>query len=1693
MEGILSYIKRHLRACVFCVFFVCGFLPLGNDASAQTAFTCDDTVYLSQQGQLYRIDQTTTPFTSVPIGSTAVFNYNAMGLNAENNFIYAMGRGADNGNLKRIDSQGNVTNIDNTLSGGIYTAGTFDGNGNFYIKAFNSNTTMYRVDVGESPPTYTLVALDTARRVNDMAFNPRDDLLYAHEQDTDTLLTINPSTGVTSTMALTGPFVPALGGSLTGSSWFDTQGRFYVLVNDTREIYRINIQTGATELVNSISQASTGDATSCVFTNDLVTSTKTADKSSASPGDFVTYTITLNNTSDFVLSTVDVTDNLPSGFSYVDGSATINDVQTDPDSTDPLTFNSVSIAANSTTTIRYTILISAGLQPGSYTNTVNAVDQNTGFSLTVQADVAIEVENDALFDLTTIIGKVFHDKNKNGVQDEGEIGIPGAKVVSATGEIITTDRYGRYHLAAVESGRNDRGTNFILKLDVDSLPEGSKLTTENPRVQRLTSGVMTKFNFGVSLPDDGKIKIQENEVLSSLPVVDTSKHDIIISKTEDNVYNMDVIPTGEPTTSIASSEIPPIHNEKFLASLAPAAGHTNEPYVSVSQDQFSYAPKLNVLLKKRIGLSNPSDRSKLFEDAKFYIYSNYHDFIENYEILIFDGEDDDLYNPLKTITAKDVNNFTPIKWNGILDNNNLVDANKSYKYILRVYDKDGSVDETSINYFNILPNMASSGKSKRDYSTKVPGFGIDRTESRAISLPLGKIVVYGQDLKPGDIVKINGTEVTVDENGSFVEEMIKSTGTHNVKVSVDDSSGKNKVTREQAIKIEEDQFFYVGMTDLTIGKNDIKGPIQSVTNDDHFDEKVFVDGRVVFYLKGKIKGKYLLTAHVDTHEEELKNLFNKLDEKDTSKVFRNLDPDRYYPVYGDGSTLINDVNSQGKIYVRLDWDKSQAIVGNFNTIMHDTELTRYNRSLYGAQLHLGSIEKTKYGDQKHNVTAFVSEAHSQQDHNEFLSTGGSLYYLRHKDVLEGSEKIAVEVRDQISGHPKARSALTPGIDYEIDYIQGRILLKRPLQILAESDLLISNSLLNGDPLHLIVDYEYDSNVNVKNVPMGVRAFKWLDDHFGVGVSNVREVRDNGNYTVAGVDAKVKPTKGFTSEFEYAKSEQTQIPGSFSIDGGLNFVTLETSGTKDDGKAFKIAHNFDIKEMSGGNLPLEINTAYRQKTKGFSSNGEDAEHDTRQIDTDATYEFSEDSKLKLQHTEYKETDDFSRRVATAQLSNKFSDKVSGIVEVSHRKIEEFENNIQPENPENDSLLSNQEDVVAAAKVDYALTDKTKLYAIQQATIITNDDAKTNNITTLGTNFVINDEVSAQLEGSYGTLGGGGKAGMQYNKDNGSNVYSYFQSSVDRVEGRTYGTTVGSHRNLNDKMSTYSENHFKNSSVEESTADVYGLKYHPDEKWEVDAKYEVAHVVKDRSQSFIGSDITRRFVPSVGVSYRERDFRAFSRIEGRFDKGTERINQYLSHNSLRWVRDKEMTYVGEFNYSLTRNRTNDTDSASFIEASIGAAYRPIYLDDLNTIWKYSYLEDMSPTSQVESTGDRERAHIFSIDSLYDLDENFSVGGKGAYRFEETRQPTSTSWLSSQTYFLATRLDYHVVEDWDVMVEPRYLNIKHGKNTKTGFLTGIYKHLGENAKIGTGYNFTDFSDDLTNLDYDAEGWFFNVIGKF
>ena len=58
---------------------------------------------------------------------------------------------------------------------------------------------------------------------------------------------------------------------------------------------------------------------------------------------------------------------------------------------------------------------------------------------------------------------------------------------------------------------------------------------------------------------------------------------------------------------------------------------------------------------------------------------------------------------------------------------------------------------------------------------------------------------------------------------------------------------------------------------------------------------------------------------------------------------------------------------------------------------------------------------------------------------------------------------------------------------------------------------------------------------------------------------------------------------------------------------------------------------------------------------------------------------------------------------------------------------------------------------------------------------------------------------------------------------------------------------------------------------------------------------------------------------------------------------------------------------------------------------------------------------------------------------------------------------------------------------------LSVEQAQDTRGGALVAVYRALSDHIKLGAGWNFTDFSDDLTNLSYTHRGAFLNLVAKF
>jgi large repetitive protein len=240
--------------------------------------------------------------------------------------------------------------------------------------------------------------------------------------------------------------------------------------------------------------------------------TKTSVKRSANIGDVVPYEITVRNTENAQRAGIEVVDILPPGMKYVMGTATVNGVPQEPTKTDrTVTWKDQIIPANGSVRYNLTLVVGAGVTGGEKVNTGLAQVDVTDTPVSNRATAVVTITPSAVFDCSELLGKVFEDADRDGYQDANEPGVPGVRLVTVNGQLITTDAFGRYHIACAAVPDARIGSNFVLKLDSRTLPLGWDVTTDNPRSIRLTRGKFGELNFGVAPKED-----------SSTPPGDTS-------------------------------------------------------------------------------------------------------------------------------------------------------------------------------------------------------------------------------------------------------------------------------------------------------------------------------------------------------------------------------------------------------------------------------------------------------------------------------------------------------------------------------------------------------------------------------------------------------------------------------------------------------------------------------------------------------------------------------------------------------------------------------------------------------------------------------------------------------------------------------------------------------------------------------------------------------------------------------------------------------------------------------------------------------------------------------------------------------------------------------------------------------------------------------------------------------------------
>jgi hypothetical protein len=1072
------------------------------------------------------------------------------------------------------------------------------------------------------------------------------------------------------------------------------------------------------------------------------------------------------------------------------------------------------------------------------------------------------------------------------------------------------------------------------------------------------------------------------------------------------------------------------------------------------------------------------------EEVDFLVSLNYGAWVARGEVRIFEVG---ALNDGAPIAVIPVSNAGTAVWNM------RAAGEANYDYVLRVYDAAGHYDET--RPLSLVRSSEKLDQHEVQSEAVAPGYSEDGTAIRNIPVYGGAVTVYGKDVGSHDSVVVMGERVPVDAEGQFVVQRILPPGDHNVAVKIGDAKAKGlEFTRD--INIPSSEWFYVGLADLTLGHRFKMNPALA----GEFDQ-TYTKGRLAFYLKGKIKGRMLLTAAADTGEDKLQNLFKGLDAKDPKQFLRRIDPDKYYPVYGDDSTSVEDAPTRGKFYVRLERGDSHVMWGNFKTRITGTKFLRNERALYGASGVYRSEDSVPTGERKTDISVYAAQPGTLPQRDVLRGTGGSAYFLRHQDLTVGSETVTVTVSNPITNLVIERRPLKFGVDYDFDYTQGLIILRQPLQSTEADTGPVRSGALGGNPVNLVVAYEYTPAIGqADGYNLGGRGQQWLGNHVRVGVTASREKTGLDNQTLLGADVRLQKSAGTYVEGELGQTRGAGYGNSLSADGGATIATVVGAGAS--GKTalgVRLEGHADVAELTDGSVKGNLSATYENKQAGFSTLDEQVVSAKQDLSVKATIELPADAKMNVNYA--------SSNIQGTSFEQSLS--VDGAFKANDQVM------VTP-----GVQLSRKTGLVAdhgeradlGIKLNYKASDDHSAYVFGQVTASKTGNRKRNDRVGLGGDKLLSEKVKATGEVSYGTGGLGGLAQLAYHPTADDTYYAGYRLDPDRstalsapyAQGGDLGSIIaGAKHRYSERLAIFAEDSYDLFGLRKTLAQTYGVNYTPDARWNVAGNLELG-TISDNSINpttlLKNSDFDRKaFALSTDYKGQKGDV-GRAKIEARFensDDHTRDLTSYLFSSSVSLRANDNWRFLGSFDAVLA-DATASTRDGTYVEGTLGYAYRPVLNDRWDTLVKYNFLYDLPGMDQVTAAGSTngpaQRSHIFSVDTNYDLTKMLTIGGKYAFRLGDTKpRDGNAGWSSSDAHLGVLRADLNIVNNWDALAEARLLWSTKQSSADLGLLVAAYRHFGENFKLGVGYNFGRFTDDLRDQTFDHSGVFINAIGQF
>lgn len=844
---------------------------------------------------------------------------------------------------------------------------------------------------------------------------------------------------------------------------------------------------------------------------------KTASKTVAEIGDFVDYTVTVKNNTGAALSAVTVTDKLPHGFGYVKKSARLNNAVT-PDPTLSGTtaqFLIGALAVDQSSTLTYRLAIGPSAGNGRFANIAQA---QANRATSNQASAVVEVQGGVFDERGYIVGNVTTTcSGTNGAQD---FGVPGVKVYMEDGTYAITDANGRYSFYGVSA------QTHVLKVDAYTLPRGTQLlSTSNRNMSDGASqfvdmkfGELRRADFHCACSDKVKALIEQKSAKTrdELGTFTKSAFSPTVTLTPTATGNtMTKNPTASGTLAGGSDGVTRVAS----STQSDISGYPLYTPDTKHDSTASKESEIHKDLDDTIGFANLKDGDVLAEGMANVVVkgptgSEFHLTVNGLEIPKTKVGDRSSVGPsvstwtfiaidLKPghnkleVSAKDPFGNTRSSVVDIVVNSSIAkvvvtvpkgtlqaDGSSLVPVKIDLFDKDGMPYKPEAQ---ITLEASAGAWLAKDFDEKTPG------TQTFISGGHAELRLLSPSEATDAKVRVTANGVTSENTISFVPALRPVTAAGVVEYALNFShASKNSI-----IPADGSEGFENSLRLFSASNNSVSAGARSAV-----------------YLKGKILGSNLLTLAYDSNKSG------------GQTMFRDIQPDQFYPVYGDSSTRGFDAQTTSKLYLRIDNGKSFLLYGDFQTNDSGTQrtVTAYSRSLTGLKYH--------YENGKVTATGFASYDTFHQVVQEFAANGTSgPFTFSYMNGVQNSEKVEllVRYRNQLSVILKD-TILTRFDDYEFEPFTGRLLLKAPVPTLDEE--------LN--PIFIRVTYEVDAGGS-RFWSGGIDSQYKVTQRLTVGMISVADMNPQQSYQLYGLNSSFKPTKNGVITAEIGNSHD-QISG-----------------------------------------------------------------------------------------------------------------------------------------------------------------------------------------------------------------------------------------------------------------------------------------------------------------------------------------------------------------------------------------------------------------------------------------------------------------------------------------------------------------------------------------------------------------------